>query len=192
MDAGAKVHTWTNDEKGIIRETFDQSYSSVCRLAQRFGVTPNALSELISRMGLRVVRRRRWSPREEKRLEELLANHSVDEVVKITKRSYTAVLVKAKKLHLAKNNREGWYTEEDVAQIFGMSGKTVTNRIEKGLLTAMPHDSSRPPRKGKSAPWHISKESLIGYIRKYPEDLQGRNVDMICLVDVLAGVQTGY
>ena len=105
------------------------------------------------------------------------------------KRSRVAVLVKAKKLKLPKNNRDGWYTEQDVAEILGMASRTVQGRIKEGLLTATSHDSTRPPRKGKSAPWHISKASLVNYIRTYPKDLVGRNVDIIVIVDLLSGVK---
>lgn len=186
---GRLTRQWTSEDRGVVRERFDQTYASICRLATMFGVTPNAVSELVSRMGLRVVRRKRWSPSEEEKLESLLSNHTIDEVVKLTRRSYNSIVVKSKRLGLGKNHRDGWYTQMEVAEILGMSDKTVNTRMQRGQIAFVPHDSSRLPRKGKSAPWHITKDSLVDYIRRYPEELQGRNVDMVLLVDILVGVK---
>ena len=189
---GKPMHTWTSEEEGIIRERFDQSYESVCRLALLFDVTPCAVSHHVTWMGLRIIRRRRWSPREEEELERLLSNHTIDEVIVLSRRSYNGVIIKAKRIKLSKNHRDGWFTQEETAKILGMSDKTVGNRIQQGILAAVPHDSTKPPRRGKSAPWHISKKALVDYIRAYPDDLQGRNVDMVLLVDILAGIKTPH
>ena len=38
--------------------------------------------------------------------------------------------------------------------------------------------------------WHIAEKDLRAYIRRYPEELNGRNVDLIAIVEILAGILT--
>ena len=42
-----------------------------------------------------------------------------------------------------------------------------------------------PPERGKR---HIKRNALRRFIRTYPEELLGRNVDMVQLVEILAGI----
>lgn len=138
---------------------------------------------------LAVRKRRLWNQSSKERLEELLSNFTIDEVAQKLARTKTAVIVKARRLNISRNTRDGWYTAQEVAGILGMDPTSVTRRIAAGSLTAVPRNRDRPPRKGRSAPWHISRKNLINYIRKYPEDLQDRNVDMVLIVDLLAGLK---
>lgn len=36
--------------------------------------------------------------------------------------------------------------------------------------------------------WHIEEKTIRDFLRRYPEELNARNVDMIMVVDILAGV----
>lgn len=137
-----------------------------------------------------VDKRRLWSLESERKLEELLSNYTIDQVAEKLHRTRIAIIVKSKKLGISRNVRDGWYTEQEVASILGMDPKSVRRRILAGSLVAVPHNSDKLPRKGKSAPWHISKENLVRYIRRCPEDLQGRDVDMVLIVDILVGIKT--
>ena len=186
------VKHWTDEELDSIRVAFDQSYRSVEVLAKRFGVSPNAVSHMVDRMGIRIVKRRRWSQRDEERLEEMLSEYSVDEVARRTGRSLIAIVVKAKRMKLVSNHRSEWYTSQDTAALLGMNSSTVVNRIKAGTLKASAHNSLHPPRKGLSGAWHIHRDDLKDYVQRHPEDLQGRNVDMLLLVDLLCGVKAKY
>jgi len=185
-------HPWSEQDKETIRVMFDQTYASECRIATLLNVTPNAVNHMVNRMGFRKIKRRSWTEKDEERLEELLSQYSIDEVARRTKRSMVAIVVKAKRMGISANHRSEWYTAQDAATVMGMNSSTVANRIKAGTLKASPHNSLHPPRKGISGAWHIHREDLKDYIQRHPEDLQGRNVDMILLVELLCGIKSAY
>ena len=55
-------------------------------------------------------------------------------------------------------------------------------------IKASPHNDTIPTQAGKAA-WHIGQNDLRDYIRRYPEDLTGHNIDVGQLVNVLVGVK---
>lgn len=193
--SGSRMDTrrWTPEDLLIIRRDYDQTHSSCQRMAIRFNVTTNAVSKIVTRLGLRRIRRIRWTRRDEERLRELISKHTVDEAVALfSKRTRCAVVMKAKKIKLSLRERSEWYTMMEVAELLGMDPNAAKARFNDGRLKAVPHDSTHPPRKGHSGVWHVSKEDLVDYIRTYPEDLVGRNVDIVTLIDILVGINYKY
>lgn len=125
-----------------------------------------------------------WTQQEKDKLKELSLYLPYTEIAKKLGRSPLAIQVKMKKLQISRRSRAGWFTEEEVCSILGVDHKWL--RIRK--FPMKPHDSLHPPRKGKSSPWHISERALKSFIRRYPEELVGHKVDIIMLVDILAGI----
>ena len=101
-----------------------------------------------------------------------------------------SITVKMRRLGISRRARGGWYTKSDISELIGCDHKWVQKRIDSGQLVASYHYGSRPSFVGQSA-WHIEADDLSRFIRRFPEDLQGRNVDMVGLVDLLAGVIHG-
>ncbi|MBA7675733.1 hypothetical protein ES703_83970 [subsurface metagenome] len=169
-------HKWNDDERDIIRRDYKHTHRSRQELAARLGVTDFAVAGQISTMGIaKSDDRRQWSPEEKERLARMMH------------RSLNSVVVMSKRINVSRLIREGWYTKREVCEILAHDHKWVQTRIDSGALKATYHYEHRPTQKGMSA-WHIDEHDLVLYIRKYPQDLVGCNIDIIMIVELLAGI----
>lgn len=183
-------HQWSEDERDIIRRDYTHNKASVVELARKLTlmtgdtITTGAIKGQVDLLGL-ATPKGYWTPKEDEMLAELISKYCPSRIAKIMHRSINSVVRKAAKLKLSRKARDGWYSLRDVAYIFGASPHWVTNRIKTGQLTAKAHNPSYPPGKRGGSPWHISEQDLIDFISKHPQELQGRNVDMVVVVDLL-------
>lgn len=183
----APKHKWTEEERAIVRRDYAGTYESARIIAEKLGVTMFAVKGQIQHMGITFYRHRPWSDDELETLGELVHKHSCSQVAKMMHRSPTAVRIKAIRLKLSPCQRDGWYTLQDVCQILGVDHKKVKRWIDQGVLTGRLHDEHAPARTG--AMLHVEEDDLRAFIRRYPQELVGRNVDIIQIVDLLAGLQ---
>ena len=182
-------HNWTEEEKDYIRTEYRYTRESFSRLTQAFGVTDEALKKLLGRLGL-VKYNKLWTSREEVFLRENWNKMPTVTIARILKRSEGAVRFKVHKLKISKFERDGWFTLTEVRRIFGVSQHWLKRRLNNGFKFDMrPFDSERVPAQGNNAPWYISEKSLRDFIRRYPEELNGCNVDWPMIVEILAGVK---
>jgi DNA-binding CsgD family transcriptional regulator len=186
----AHKHRWTDEEREIVRRDYTGTHQSKRDIAARLGVTQNAVAGQIMNMGLgnRSDRDRRkpWSEKEDEQLRELLGKYAPRTVAEKMVRSLNSVMIRGQRLGISRRCRDGWYTKKECCEILGMDHKWVQRRIDEGTLKATWHFGTRPSQKG-SASWHIEEEDLIAFIKKYPQDLNGRNVDLIQIVGLLSG-----
>lgn len=189
----ARHHEWTREEEDIVRRDYRPEREHIRELAARLGVTKCQLRHRAHYMGL-VKRtdyrrdRRPWTQQEDQHLVELSARYSVPTIArKMGGRSETAIIVRLKRLHVSRRIREGWFTKLEVCEILGMGHRWVQRRIDDGCLRASYHNGTRPSQKGM-AMWHISARDLRGFIRKHAAELNGRNVDLVQIVELLAGI----
>jgi len=195
-DAGIKggsapKHKWTEEERNIVRRDYTHTLQSAIEIGQRLGVTAFAVKGQVSMMGLGNHNNRHpWTPAEEVKLEQLLGRWGPRTVAKKMHRSLNSVVVKATRLHISRRDRDGWFTKRDVCEILGVDHKWVQTRIDTGAIKAYYHHGARPSQLGMRA-WHIEEADLKEFIRRYPQELIARNLDMIMIVDILAGVING-
>ena len=181
-------HRWTEEEREVVRRDYRQTHKSRRELAAKLGVTEYAVAGQVSRMGLgKRTDRRPWTPEEDERLRELIPQKSATRIAKILHRSINAVTVRAKRLRESQRVRDGWYTKREVSEILGMDHKWVQRRIDAGRLKATWHHG-RQPRQNGGGSWHIEEKDLKRFIRRYPHELNGRNVDLVQVVGILAGI----
>jgi len=181
-------HKWTDEEREIIRSDYKHTHKSRQELASRLGVTQYAVAGQIAYMGVaRRDDRHLWTPEEKERLADLLQRYCPRRVARLMHRSINSVVVMSKRLGVSRRIRNGWFTKAEVCKILGMDHKWVQRRIDSGALVASYHYEHRPTQKGGSA-WHIEEKTIRDFLRRYPEELNARNVDMIMVVDILAGV----
>lgn len=186
-----KNHKWTDEERTIVRRDYRHNKASCEELARRLGVTWLAVRRQTVAMGIcKRTDYRPWTEAEKKRLEKLIPRYSVRRIAQMMHRSMNAVKIKSTRLKIYKRNREGWFTKRDVSEILGVDHHWIQRRIDSGALPATYHYGTRPTKIGMSA-WHIEESDLKQFIRRYPEELNGRNVDMMMIVDILAGVING-
>lgn len=181
-------HNWIEDEREIIRRDYRHTHRSRQELATRLGVTQYAVAGQIAYMGIaKRDDRRPWSPKEKETLTDLIQQYCPRRVALLMHRSINSVVVMSTRLGVSRRIRNGWFTKAEVCQILGMGHKWVQRRINSGALVASYHFEHRPTQKGGSA-WHIEEKAIRDFLRRCPEELNGRNVDMIMVVDILAGV----
>ena len=101
-------------------------------------------------------------------------------------RSLNSVTVMSKRINVSRLIREGWFNKKEVCEILAHDHKWVQSRIDSGALKATYHYEERPTQKGMSA-WHIEEHDLVRFIRKHPQELVGCNIDIIMIVELLAG-----
>ena len=184
----APKHRWTEEEKEIVRRDYKGTHDSAQEIADRLGVTFFAVRGQISKMGISFhPDRQKWTPEQDDQVCELIHRYSPQGVARRMHRSINSVVVRAKRLRQYRRDRDGWYTKKDVCEIFGVDHKWLQRRIDSGALVATPHNGSRPKQNG-GACWHITEEALRRFIKRYPQELQGRNVDMIQVVEILVGL----
>jgi hypothetical protein len=184
-------HKWTDEERTIIRRSYRHTHASAQNIAKMLGVTEFAIIGQVTRMGIaKRDDRRPWTNDEKEKLAELISRYCPQVVAQKMHRSINSVVVMSKRLNISRRHREGWFTKKEVMEILGVDHKWVQRRIDSGALRASWHYGIRPGQLGGSA-WHIAEEDLKDFIRRYPEELNGHNCDMMMIVEILAGVVNG-
>jgi hypothetical protein len=182
-------HRWTDDERLIVRRDYKGDAASAQAIADGLGISFYAVKAQVQKMGISFQDRHYWTEEEDQRLEELMPHYCPGKVAKLMHRSVNSVVLRSKRLGISRRDRDGWYTKRDVCELLGVDHKWVQLRIDCGALKAQPHNPDMPPQKNGGAFWEIREEDLSEYIRTYPQELIGRNVDIIGLVDILCSLK---
>lgn len=182
-------HRWTEEERAIVRRDYQGTHASAAKIAANLGVTQCAVTGQIARLGISIrPDYRPWTKEEDAKLAELIQTYCPGRVAKIMNRSINGVTVRSKRLNISRRARNGWFTKTEVCEILGVDHKWIQNRIDSGALKASWHNPDMKPGKLGAACWEILEEDLRHYIRTYPQELTGRNIDVITVVDILCGV----
>jgi len=182
-------HCWTDEGRLIVRRDYKGDAASAQAIADGLGISFYAVKAQVQKMGISFQDRHYWTKKEDERLEELMPRDCPGKVAKLMHRSINSVVLRSKRLGLSRRDRDGWYTKLDVCELLGVDHKWLQLRIDCGALKAKPHNPERPPQKDGGSFWEIREEDLIDYIRTYPQELMGRNVDIIGLVDLLCSLK---
>ncbi len=191
-------HIWTDEERAIIRRDFKHTRSSRQLLARQLTeitgerITEYGVAGQIAIMGIaKSDDRRQWTPEEEVKLMELIPSYCPRVVAKMMHRSINSVVVKSKRLNISRRVRNGWFTKSELMEILGHDHHWIQRRIDSGALPATYHYGHRPSQLGGSA-WHITEKDLKKFLKTYPEELMGCNIDIITIVDILSGVHGNH
>lgn len=184
------MHYWTEEEDMLLRQEYRHSIESLRTLGKRLGVTENSVRQRLTRLGI-LRQAVRWTPSELEFLEENYNKKSNKVLAKLLHKSVNSVVAKAHRLQVKKRNRDGWFTKTEVANILGVDAGWITRRLKNAQcnLEMQPFDTDKLPKAGYYNSWKISEKSLRDFIRTYPEELTGCNVDFTMLVDILAGIK---
>lgn len=172
---------WTEDDLETLRLSFRNNPTSVASLANRLGRTVFALRAKAAEIGLVRVGKRLWTEKEHEFLRENVGRYSASKLSDMLHRSKNAVIIRIKMLKLHRSDRTDWYTTTEAANILGCSRTKIRGLIQDKKLYAVPHYSETDNRC-----WEISRAALKRFICKYPGELQGRNLDIVQIVDILA------
>ena len=185
------IHTWTEEEDNRLRKGYRYTIQSLKDLGEEFGVSEHSVRGRLTRLGLLKLVNYKWTREEEEFLAENYDKLSAATIAKRLHKSQNAVVSKAYKLKVKCKVRDGWFSMAEAAGILGVDQSWIRRRVNNGFKFEMkPYDSEKPPQQRQYFPWYISERSLRDFIRRYPEELTGHNVDFVMLVDILAGVKS--
>jgi len=189
---------WTDEERAIIRRDYKHSRASCQQLAEYLSretgdrITAFAVRGQVTSMGIaKSDDRHPWNPEEDAKLMELIPTFCPRVVARKMHRSINSVVVRSKRLNISRRVRNGWFTKKELMEILGHDHKWIQRRIDSGALKATYHYDHRPTQKGGSA-WHIAEADLKKFIKAYPEELVGCNIDIITIVNILSGVNNKH
>jgi hypothetical protein len=189
-----KTHRWTDEERAIIRREYKHTRKSLQWLAEYLTVyTGDKISIYAVRgqiQGMGIAKsddRRPWTPKEDEALRRLVGKYNVRKVARQMHRGEGSIRNRVKRLNISLRQRTGWFTKSEVMEIVGHDHKWVQARIDSGAIEATWHHDKRPTAAGLRY-WHITEQALVKFIRTYPEELVGCNIDIVTIVDMLAGI----
>ena len=178
---------WTEDEVEYLHLHYKGDCQHVLQLAHKMNRTKDSIEGKANSLGLMRNKRPFWSEDEIELLKDNVGEYNVAKLANMVHRSVNSTLIKIKALKLHRKNRNGWYTTSEAGQIMGCSRNHVLSLIKRNKLYATNHyeDEGRNIRK-------ITREALKNFICKHHGELQGRNVDMVQLVDVISANGVTY
>ena len=190
-------HRWTDEEREIVRRDYKGTNASAEFIAYCLSamtgerVTKYAVKGQVQRLGINTKPDRKpWSPEQDERLAELIGKYAPQRIARMMGRSINSVIVRAKRIGCSRRVRNGWFTKKEVCEILGVDHKLVQRWIDSRQLRASWHNETRPQKSGKSY-WHIEEKHLKDFLLRYPTELVGRNVDLVLILDIVAGIRTG-
>ena len=192
----ATKRPWTEEEKDTVRLGYEHNRTSVQRLAQRLDRTEISIKGMVQQLNItRSYGRKRWTRADDQRLIDLAGTMSMQRIAHIMGRSTNSVVVRSKRLGINRRDHEGWYTARDVARILGVDDHWVRTRILSGVMPAVRYTATTDEAKldqhdeqFSGNTWRIEEKNLVAFIRKYAHELTGRNVDLLQIVEMLAGL----
>ena len=191
-------HKWTDEERAIIRRDFKHTRESRQQLAYQLSqltgekITEFGVAGQIAIMGIaKSDDWHPWNPEEDAKLIKLIPTLCPRAVARKMHRSINSVVVRSKRLNISRRVRNGWFTKKEVMEILGHDHKWVQRRIDSGALKASFHYDHRPSQIGGSA-WHIDEKDLKHFIKSYPEEIVGCNIDIIMIVEIISGVNNNH
>lgn len=177
-------HKWTEEEKEIVRRDYRGTNQSTQRIAGNLGVTFFAVKGQAANMGIMRDKSPDWTENEIRILTDMINEVPPLTIARRLNRSVNAVVVKSKRLGLKRRYRNGWYVKAEVTEICGVGHKKVQRWIDKGWLKASWHTGNKPQKAGMSV-WHISEADFRDFIINHHSELQGRNVDLFQIINLL-------
>ena len=175
------IHRWTVEEDDLLREKYKQNNRSSVYISGILGVTRDAVKCRASRLGLgKINTRRKWTKEEDNKLSVLLEKYTIASIAVRLHRSVCAIARRTTYLKVSRMNRVGWYTQQETCEILGVTHRMLDKYMGDGRLIAT--------REGRH--WRIKESEIKRFLRTYPLEFNGRNVDLLQVVHILAGVIT--
>ena len=171
---------WTEDDIEEMRLHYKQNPTAIAYLAKKLERSIYAIRAKAAELGYVKSGRRFWSEDEDEILRDNVGRYNVAKIADILHRSHNAVILHMKALKLHRKDRIDWYTTTEAASILGCSRQKIKMLIDDKKLSVV-------PRNGKESHdiWEISRDSFKKFICRFPGELQGRNVDIVQVVDIL-------
>ena len=102
-----------------------------------------------------------------------------------TPRSFTAICLKIKRLHLLSTDGEG-FTIRGICDLFGCDHHRVERWIAAGWLRGKRRGTLRTKRQGGDQ-WHFDPARVRSFIVAHPEEIDVRRVEPVAFIRLVAG-----
>lgn len=184
------THHWTDDDREIVRREYDGTNGKAHLIAGKLSymtgerITLYAVKGQVQKLGLAQDKSPRWTDDEIDTLKEMITQYSPITIARRLGRSVNSVVVKSKRLHCSRRVRDGWFTKREVSEICGVDHRKVQRWMDTGALLATPHHEATPQKNG-SACWHITEDAFKRFLLNHGMELQGRNVDVFTIIQVV-------
>jgi len=163
-----KRFLWTAEHDAALRRAYQnvssrfELTSNIDHVQQVSGFTRCVVLLRASELGLSFCRRQAWSAAEINIVRENLGGLSKASLARKLGRSYYSLKALCSRLNLSSRITEG-YSHSELAELLGVSPKTVRKWVENGWLLV---------RSGR-----ISEQSTERFLKSYPEEYDLRRVD---------------
>lgn len=180
---GSRHHApWTEEEDAVLRADYRGTCESAQDLALRLGRSLRSVQWRVVRIGSVTGRRvRRWTAREESYLQEHAGTRSIAALARSLGRSQLSVRKRLAILHLRNSAKDGWFSAREAATVLGVSRTWIDRELHRGTLQAERYTDTA------GATWRITTRALHDYLIDHADRLQGRNLQLRTVVDILTG-----
>jgi len=182
MPAAYTHHKWTYDEEKHLITNWQPWRTPAAHIAEKLGLPIKAVLARIHKY-----RRRPWSDRDDAYLINHAQTDHITDLAVYLKRTIDAIRCHTLELGIMRRyEKDGWFTAADIAVIMDVTEPWVLERVRRGIIPCRNGNGHNQHR-------HITYDDIKRYLRTCPMDVQGlidagRKVDMVTLIDILAGV----
>lgn len=106
------------------------------------------------------------------------------------KRTSTAIILMAKRMHIAREIDENVYSAAALGELFGVDRNTVARWIARGLLKAK-MEKARDPRAKEGGSWAIQRRDIRAFVIENVGIIDFRRLDKHWLVELLSSKVNG-
>jgi hypothetical protein len=187
MMLSSKSRPWTKDEVEYVRVHYKNNRASLASIAKHLNRTTYSIHNKVSALSITNGRQKYkpWVKADEEFLKDKYGEYSMNKLCETLSRTATSITCKAYALGIKRCFRNDWYTLGDISKICGVALETVGQWIKDRKLIA---DSEYNKNDDRVRVHRISIDAFRKFLRRFPIELQGHNVDIVQLVEILAGV----
>lgn len=183
------ITLWSSNEDEILRQNYIgtvENIKSIIRLINEKccnNRTENAIRRRASILGLtRKDHKIKWTDEHKNLLESMVGLYPASTIATKMDRSLRSIYSKCLELKLSNYKKIGWYSAKEISTILGVSHQTISRWVKTKMLKVDICEGNNYML------WKIKIKDLRKFIRTYPAELTGRNVDMVQLVEILCGL----
>lgn len=170
-------------EKQYIADNYKGTLKSAEEIAKHLNRTFTGIRSWTSRNGYSVPRelKIKWTPERNDALREaceLYTAEQIHELPEFSNFTINAIHIQIHLLGLSAHTRSGWYTVNDIADLFNVSQAWVSIRVNEGKIKYRRHSEN-------GRVWHIDEHDLREFILNYPAELSNKRLDFPLLLDII-------
>lgn len=178
---------WSEEDKNYVIQNYRHNWESAQQVANVLKRTPIAVQCMAGTLHLYNRIRKNWSKKEDEFLVENYAQKSMHSLVNYLKRSRNSIYCRAEYLGIVRHNRNDCFTIQELVTALGVAHRTIRSWADSGQLRCETEKADGGP----VFRYRVTRQNLKAFLKKHPLELQGKNVDMVWLIDVLTA-PNGY